>query len=322
MSKTRVALIGCGAIGKTHARAFAAHNELCEIVACVDRIPATADALASQYGCAAYYDSQAMLEEIRPDAVTIGTPTNTHLPLLREIAAQGCAVLCEKPLARNIQEAREMVELVESNHLIFMNAFCHRFHGPLNQARALVQDGTLGKLICFDNRWAVYVETITKQWHSNKEAGGGGVITEEAVHSFDIFRYLVGEVAAVSAQVTTTLPVTVEDSAVLNLRSVDGVLGHVFVTWLTPPGQFGFDLYGTRGMAKVDYRATPNLSYCLHGGEWIQVPYEGPDRFVGETGHFLDCVRSGQEPMITVRDGLRTIELIEEAYRSCGVQRA
>jgi len=314
MGRIRVAIIGCGGIAKAHAKAYAASQDLCQVVACADVVGSAAQAFGGEFGCAAYLDTAKMLDAVKPDAVSICSPPSGHLPAVRLAAERGIAVLCEKPLARNLAEANEMVEVVERQGIIFMNALCHRFHGPVNQTRKMLQEGKLGKLVHFYNRFAFRFDGVEKRWFTDPEIAGGGILLDTAVHSLDLFRYLVGEVAAISAQVSTTLPVAVEDSAALLMRSTSGVLGEISCSWVTPPGEAIVRLYGTEGMAELDYNAQPNLRYRLAGGEWITVPYEGPDRFTGETRHFLECVRDGVTPSITVRDGARVMELLAQAY--------
>jgi predicted dehydrogenase len=212
----------------------------------------------------------------------------------------------------------DMVAVVERAGIVFMNALCHRFHGPVNQARQLVGRGTLGRLVHFHNRFAFRFAGVEKRWFTDPEIAGGGILLDTAVHSLDLFRHIVGEVASVSAQVSTVLPVAVEDSAALLVRSVSGVTGEISCSWVTPPGEAIVRLYGTEGMAELDYSAEPNLRYRLAEGGWVSVPYSGPDRFEGETRHFLECVRDGTTPAITVRDGARVIELLARAYCSAG----
>jgi len=319
MGEIGVAVIGCGGIARAHARAYAVSQDLCQLVACADTVGDAAQAFGREFGCAAYDDTEKMLDEARPDAVSVCTPPAGHLHAVRLAAQRGVAVLCEKPLTRNLAEANEMVKVVEERGIIFMNALCHRFHGPVNQVREMLQEGKLGKLVHFYNRFAFRFDGVEKRWFTDPEVAGGGILLDTTVHSLDLFRYLVGEVAAVSAQVSTTLPVAVEDSAALLVRSTSGVIGEISCSWVTPPGEAVIRLYGTEGVAELDYNAQPNLRYRLLGGEWTTVPYEGPDRFAGETRHFLECVRDGVTPSITVRDGVRVMELLAQAYHAAGV---
>jgi UDP-N-acetylglucosamine 3-dehydrogenase len=320
-TKTRIAIIGCGGIARAHAKAYLANSDLGEIVACADVAAGAADAFGAEFGCAAYQDARTMLEAARPAAVSVCTPPLGHLPAVRLAAERGIAVLCEKPLTRNDAEAREMVALVEQSGIVFMNALCHRFHGPVNQARELLASGKLGKLIHFYNRFAFRFAGVESRWFVDPEVAGGGILLDTTVHSVDLYRYIAGEVASISAQVSTQLPIKVEDSAAILLRSVDGVLGEISCSWVTPPGEAVVRLYGTEGLAEIDYSAEPNLRYRVGAADWVAVPYQGPDRFAGETRHFLECVQAGKQPRVGVRDGARVIELLDMAYRSAGIAR-
>ncbi|MHB0855997.1 MAG: Gfo/Idh/MocA family protein [Anaerolineae bacterium] len=314
--KLRVALIGCGGIASAHATAYCACPDLCELVAGSDVSLAAANKLAEEFGFRAYTDTLRMLEEVAPDAVSICTPPVWHLPMARLAAQRGIAILCEKPLARNLPEADEIVALVRETGVLFMNALCHRFHGPINQLRSLITDGVVGQPVHWHNRFAFRFEGVQDRWFTNPEIAGGGVLLDTAVHSLDIFRYVVGEVRSIRAEVSTHLPIPVEDSAMLLVTSETGVTGEISCSWVTPPGESTITLYGTEATARLDYEADPNLSYQVAGRPWTPVPYTGPDRFEGEIRHFCECVRDGISPRITVEDGARAIALIDEAYRT------
>jgi predicted dehydrogenase len=113
MDRICVATIGCGGIAKAHAKAYAASLDLCQIVACADVVGSAAQAFGGEFGCAAYLDTAKMLDAVKPDAVSICSPPSGHLPAVRLAAERGIAVLCEKPLARNLAEANEMVEVMD-----------------------------------------------------------------------------------------------------------------------------------------------------------------------------------------------------------------
>lgn len=173
--KLRVAIAGCGGIAGAHAAAYKANSDLCELVACADVIGPAARAFGEKNACQAFADVSVMLRAVEPDVLSICTPPAGHLPVLRTAAQQKVAVLCEKPLARNSVEAREMVKLVNDNQMIFMNALCHRFHGPVNQMRDLLRAGTLGKAVHWYNRFSFRFEGVDKRWFVDPEVAGGGI---------------------------------------------------------------------------------------------------------------------------------------------------
>lgn len=321
MTKIRVAIIGCGGIANAHAAAYLANSEYCELVACADTVASAAQSFGQKYACRAFDDIVRMLDEAKPDAVSICTPPVAHLPITEMASARKIHVLCEKPMARNSTEAHAMIACVHQSGIVFMNALCHPFHGPVNQLKDLGASGQLGKIIHFYNRFAGRFANVENRWFVDQAISGGGILLDTAVHSLSIFRHLLGEVASVQAAMSTTLPIQVEDSAAVLLRSTSGVTGEISCSWVTTPGEWVIRLYGTSGVAEINYDAVPNLRYRLEQGDWIAVPYEGPDRFTLEIRHFLECVSTGATPVISVLDGARTIELIDEAYRSAGKER-
>jgi len=314
----QVALIGAGGIARAHARAYAAQPERCRLVAVTDISPSRADSLAAEFNCQAFSDVSTMLEQVRPDAVSVCTPPAVHLSGARAAVERGIAVLCEKPLSHDLRTAREMVALAGRAHVLLMTALCHRFHGPMMQLKAMIDAGKLGRLLHFYNRFAFRFKGVENTWFVVPEVAGGGILIDTLVHSIDLFRYLVGEVSAVSAHVSTTLPVAVEDSAVVMLRSGSGVSGICSCSWVSPPGQAVVQVFGSEGTAAIDYNANNGqLCYRTAGDEdWVAVPYDGPDRFVNETAHFLECVAEGRQPRVDGNEGAQVMAIIGAAYRA------
>ena len=313
-----VGLIGAGGIARAHARAYAAQPERCKLVAVADIVPEKAESLAAEFGCRAYPDIESMLDQARLDAVSVCTPPAIHLQGTRAAIERGVPVLCEKPLAHDLHAAREMTRMAESKGVLLMTALCHRFHGPMVQLKELIETSKLGTLLFFQNRFAFRFQGVEETWFVVPEVAGGGILIDTEVHAIDIFRYLVGEVATVSAQISTTLPISVEDSAVVMMRSRDGVPGVISCSWVSPPGEATVQVYGSEGTATIDYgRDQAQLRYRLAGKEaWTLVSYDGPDRFVNETGHFVECVAQGRPSRVDGREGAQVIAIIEAAYRA------
>ncbi|MDB5886236.1 MAG: oxidoreductase, partial [Polaromonas sp.] len=106
MSKLRLAVIGAGAIGRTHI-ALAKDHALFELAAIVDA-SGPAQGLAAQLGVAAYADTSAMLAVLRPDAVIVATPNATHADIGTECLQSGAHVLMEKPITDTLEDARRL----------------------------------------------------------------------------------------------------------------------------------------------------------------------------------------------------------------------
>ena len=325
MGKIRVAVIGAGGIAAAHLRAYAAHAERCEIVGIADVVESAAQAKAAQYGGQAFDAGERMLDAVKPDALSICTPPKFHPPAAQAAAARGIAVLCEKPPARNLAETEAIVAAAAEHGSLLQFAFCHRFHPPLRAAQALIASGRhLGRLAQIEIRFGFRFARAGASWFTEADIAGGGILIDTLVHSIDIFRALTGdeEVVNAQAQVSSTLPIEVEDSASLLLRSRGDVLGSLTCSWVTPVSEAVVRVYGTEGQAVIDYNAADGLRYKLAGdASWTAQRFDEPDRFVAQADHFLRCVETGQPPVVGAEDGLAVMRVIEAAYESAGVAR-
>jgi predicted dehydrogenase len=186
------------------------------------------------------------------------------------------------------------------------------------QLKETIEAGQLGEIVHFRNRFAFCFDGVEDTWFVVPEVAGGGVLIDTQVHAIDLFRYLVGRIASVSASTDTHLSISVEDSAVILMQSVDGVAGVASASWVSPPGEATVEVFGTRGTALIDYSVEDGqLRYRLSGEEtWTHVPYDGPDRFVNEIAHFLECVAKDRAPRTDGNEGVRVMAVIEAAYRA------
>lgn len=317
MRLIRVAIVGAGGMGGTHLRAYAAWPDRCEIVGVADIHLPAAEAKAVQVGARSFTDYVAMLDKLRPDAISICTPPDQHLPVARAAAARGIAVLCEKPPARTLAETQALVETMAAHGAILQFAFCHRFHGPVIQAQELIGTGKLGQIVQIDNRFGFRFQRAGHSWFTDPAVAGGGILIDTLVHSVDIFRSLAGEVAHVAASTSVTLPIQVEDSAAMLVTAQSGVIGVLTCSWVTPVSEAEVRIYGTEGEAVIDYGQGGGLRYKLAGdADWTQVPFDGPDRFARQAEHFLQAVATGSQPAVGANDGIQVMKVIEQAYRS------
>lgn len=321
MNKIRVAVIGAGGITGAHLCAYASLAERCEIVGIADIDESAARAKAEEHGGQVFADGVALLDQLRPDAVSICTPPKYRIPFVEAAAERGIAVLCEKPPARTLAETGTIVDAMRGGILQF--AFCHRFHAPLNAAQDLIRSGKLGELVQIENRFAFRFARAGNSWFTNPDIAGGGILIDTLVHSIDIFRALTGqEIETAQAALSSTLPIEVEDSASLLLRSSGGVLGALNCSWVTPVADAFVRIHGTEGQAIIDYNAAAGLRYQVaEDSDWTARHFDEPDRFLRQAAHFLDCVEGKSQPLVSGQDGLAVMRVIESAYESAGVRR-
>jgi predicted dehydrogenase len=147
---------------------------------------------------------------------------------------------------------------------------------------------------------------------------------DTSVHSLDLYRFLIGEITHVAAQLTAHTPgLGVEDNSVLLVNGPAGVPGIVEASWTTPVGDSVLMIYGTKGNLLVDYGAGAfGVAYIQRAGEAApaEIPRSGQDRFATEIAHFAGCVAGGEAPSPSLRDGLRIMQVIDTAYRVAGAK--
>lgn len=311
MSELKVGIIGCGGIGAVHVKSWA-RVEGARIVAACDADPAKAEAT----GATAYTDYATMLDAEQLDVVDICTPPNLHPAIAVETLKRGIPTICEKPLARTPEEARQITEAAAAGGTLLMTAFCHRFEPAVESVKAMIDAGTLGRILMFRNRFGTKFKGVEDRWFANVEVAGGGTLMDTSVHSVDLFRYLVGEVSAASAAVATYNPAIqgLEDSAAMVLKAENGAIGVIEASWMTPWSANVVEFYGELGVAEINYN-TGSARYILQGEtDWTPIESAKGDRFVKELENFVAVLRGEGQLRVTGHDGLRAVEVIHQAY--------
>ena len=307
----RIGIIGCGGIAGEHARGYQECEDV-QVAAGADVDLQRAISVAGQDH--AYTSFHELLAKEKLDAVSVCTPPKFHKDAVCAALEAGLAVLCEKPLAPNAEGARQMVECAERTDNLLVTAFCHRFHEPVRRAREIIKSGKIGKVIMFRNRFGAKMD-MTQVWFSKPDISGGGTIPDTSIHSIDLFRYLAGNPIKVSAALATAdARYKVEDCSVIMVQSRDGAIGTIEASWTSPGSANIIEVYGTDGAIVIDY-SKPGVRFMVaNSGQWQEEECSGPDRFVMQARHFVDCVRNGSKPIVDGTDGLRAAEVVDAAY--------
>lgn len=312
-----VAIIGAGNMGGTHARAYREAGGRVTAVCDVDA--ARAAAFASAHRCRAYTDADEMLDVARPIAVSICTPPVDHRRAAEAALSRGIAVLCEKPLADSVAAGHVIVSAAARGGAPCMTGFCHRFHEPVLQVKGLLDTGSIGRPVLFRSRFAARFASVERTWFSDRSVSGGGALMDTGVHSIDLYRFLIGDIARVSAELATETPgLGVEDNSVVLVNGPAGIPGVIEASWTTPAGGSLLVIYGTEGTAMVDYTAGAfGVARIQRAGASSPetLPRAGRDRFAAEIAHFLASIASGDGVSPDARDGLRAMDVIDAAYR-------
>lgn len=280
MTQLGIALIGFGSIGRVHAigyRALPFHYGLpadsYKIVGVATSRPETARQAAEELGCEVWTTEYRDLID-RPDVhiVDCCTPNNSHAGIVLAAAAAGKHIYCEKPLAMNVTEARQMVDAVERAGVKSQMTFNFRFFPAITRARQLIEEGLLGQIYSFRGRYyrASYVDPNRPlSWKLKQERSGAGALFDIGSHILDLIYYLLGDFGSVQATLDTIIkerplsrssaekgPVDVDDIALLHLRLAEPAqtLGVVDISRVATgtTNEIQLEIYGDQGALRFD----------------------------------------------------------------------
>ena len=244
-----VGMLGYDFMGKAHTNAFKKIPYMMYPPPAVPRLVAicgrTEEAVAEaarRYGYEGYYtDWRKMLENDAVQLFDDGAPNNVHAEPSIMAAQAGKHVLCEKPLARNAEEAKKMLEAVQKAGVKHMTAFNYRFVPAVRQIRELIDSGKLGQIYHFRavylQEWIMPHYNEKRIWRLNKEVAGSGALGDLGAHIIDLAHYLVGGIKSVSAFTKTfiderplpdgsgTGKVDVDDAFVAAIEFENGAIG-------------------------------------------------------------------------------------------------
>ena len=313
----KIAIIGGGGIGATHADAYRAVGG--NVVAVVEPIIEVAEKFSERYDLAPYTSLSDLLESAnRPDAISICTPPFTHRELVEEALAAGIHILCEKPMAHTLEDAEAIYRATQTTDAVFATGYCQRFQPELEFMHALIGSGRIGTVRTFYNSFSSHQADIENRWFGRKRLAGGGVVIDTAIHSIDIFRYLCGEVVAVSGSMSTALDsieLEVEHTATLGLRSEKEVIGTINCSWKLPNGTSVVRVSGSAGTLSFDYLKEGEVVFESEAGEVEVLRIESGDRFAREVAAFLNAVNKGTSPRTGAFDGLVGLAVVTAVYR-------
>ena len=335
MEKTRVALLGCGFIANIHAESYGRFVSDAEVVAVYGRHKAHAEEFAKKHGIPAWYDDlDALLAAEQVDVVDICLPNYQHHEACLKAAEANKHVICEKPLALTLEQADEMIAACESRNLKLMYAEELCFAPKYERVRALVEAGAVGDIYML--KQGEKHSGPHSRWFYQKETAGGGVMMDMGCHALAWFRWMNrnNPVKSVYASMKTVLHSDItdcDDNTITIVEFENGVTGLAEDSWAKHGGMDDrIEVYGTKGVSYADlFQGNSALTYSQDGYDyamekagssqgWTFTIFEEAfnQGYPQELSHFIHCVRTGDTPVVTGRDGRAVLEIICAAYAS------
>jgi len=314
---TNVAVVGVGYWGRNLVRNFyelGALSTLCDAQSSVEQ------KCRQEYADVKFYSEfSAVLSDPLIAAVVLATPAATHYQMAKAALEAGKDVFVEKPLAIDVEQGEELVDLAAAKSRILMVGHILRYHPAILKLRELIQEGTLGRInYLYSNRLNI-----------------GKIRTEEnilwsfAPHDISVMLALLDELPTrVSCQGGAYLNRGIYDVTLSHFDFPSGVQAHIFVSWLHPVKEQRLVVVGSEKMAVFDDTSEQKLVLYPHKVEWknrIPTAFKAKGENVTldvreplrvECQHFLECIASRTPPATDGGEGLRVLRVLDACQRA------
>ena len=354
MKKLRVGLIGLGGVAEAHLEGYR-QVEMIEVVAGSEIQPERLEKMARKWGLKGYSDYREMLALENLDVACVLTPARSHREITQRVAACGVHVLCEKPLAVTLEDARVMIDDCEKAGVKLCYGATWRFLPACRKAKEIIETGSLGSIILLletyvGGRGFDHFRDAGPMHYPPGGPGGGGMgLVDHGIHLIDMFMWLTGSpVESVFGRGNYSGQPPATEYLTMNLQN--GAVGQLVYNEATIPCEMpyegifswggswdinynltlgggwdalpqNFRIYGTKGALRVFHYANKMFLFEKEKREQIRVPDRPmPGNFALQMESFASAIREKRSPEVTGQDGLRALEIALAAYQSYETQ--
>jgi predicted dehydrogenase len=307
----RVGIVGAGFIAKEHAKGYSKFpSDRAKLVAVADVNLDRAKELAESYHAKAVASIDELLD-LDVDVISVCVPTPFHSSISIKAMKKGKHVLCEKPMARTVKEAEEMISVSKEMNVKLMIGQVSRYEADHLAARDVLLRGEIGKLY-------MATETITSAfpswdtgWFSNYDMSGGPLL-DLGIHSIDFLMWMFNEpvkrVYALGSRYQGDMPTY----TLMTMRFTGGGIGMVEASWGHPPShpfQYFAEFVGEEGRMKWGYDDLASMKVTKGDNSPEQMIMLGTNSFTREIEAFINCVEKDTLSPISSESALATLKV-------------
>ncbi|WP_091483158.1 Gfo/Idh/MocA family protein [Gracilibacillus orientalis] len=274
--------------------------------------------MAKTFHASFYTDLDEMLQTDL-DAVIVCSENANHKDHVVTAANYKKHILCEKPIATEINDALEMIDACNQNNVILQVAFPVRFAPVIQEVQRLVNEKEIGSILAINT---TNHGQMPGGWFVDPKLSGGGCATDHIVHIVDTLRWILrDEVKSVYAEFDTRFyDIVVEDCGHVILEFESGIVVTIDPSWSRPKtfpiwGDVTLELFGDKGTIAVDAFKQHTVLFNDRDNKLENLVWSD-DMDEELTKDFLQCVTESRPPFISGEDGLRTLEVVKAAYQS------
>jgi len=323
-------IVGTGVIGAIHADAIAMVPDA-RLAAVTDVAVSAAAAFAAAHHCAAEPDLDALLARPDVDVVSVCVPSGLHAEVGIRAARAGKHLAVEKPIDVTLDAADRLIEAARAAGVALTVISQHRFDPGLIEAKTLIDEGALGRLVLGEasTKWyrtqAYYDSAAWRGTH----AMDGGSLMNQGIHYVDLLRWCMGPVREVTALCATqTHQIEVEDTSLAALRFISGALGTIVASTSVFPGfAQRLEITGTGGTVTIEDGAIVRRAF----GSGADEPGGPPGgaaaagsnpaavdvaSHAAQLADLLTAIGARRDPAVTGEDGRAALEIVRAVYES------
>jgi predicted dehydrogenase len=253
MEKLGVGIIGCGLMGEKRAGVLAQFPD-CHLKMVYDIDSEKGKRLPEKYGGSVAQSCEEVLWSKDVDVVIVSTINKPLVPISVNALQSGKHVLCEKPPGRNLEETKQLCEMVSRSKGRLKVGFNHRHHPAISKAKELIDCGKIGPLYylrCFYGHGGR--PGYDKEWRADRELSGGGELLDQGIHVIDLFRWFLGDFEEAFGYTNTYFwDMDVEDNAFAFFKTGKGQVALMHTSWTQWKNRFTFEMFGESGYLIVD----------------------------------------------------------------------
>ena len=314
MKKLKAAVVGTGAMGKSHARIYSDMDKV-ELMAVCDKDEKIVNEIAKKYNANLFTDYKKIDESL--DAVSVCVPTKLHKDISLFFINKGINVIVEKPIASNVEEAKILIEAAKKNNVKLMVGHVERFNPVINEIKKRLDNNEMGKIYSITtNRFSPFPHRVIDV----------GVTIDLAIHDIDIIMYLnKAKIKRIYAEMGQKIHASHEDMLNAIIKFENNVTGAINTNWLTPKKVREINVTGENGMFIAEYLtqdlyfyknefAEKNFDYSegiksVIEGDMVKIKINNKEPLLSELEEFRDCIINDRKPAVTGEDGLKALEV-------------
>ncbi|GAF63194.1 putative dehydrogenase [Bacillus sp. TS-2] len=334
----KVAIIGVGAISKSHIDAYLSFQERCEIVALCDIYPEKAQRAAEKFPnhLSVYSNYKQMINEEEIDLVSVCTPPYTHADITIDVLESGVNVLVEKPMASSLEECDAMNEAAKRNKKLLSVVAQNRFMTPVKKLKSVLNSGLAGEIvhIQIDSHWWRGYSYYDLWWRGTWEKEGGGCTLNHAVHHIDMLQWMVGMPKEITAVATNAAHdnAEVEDLSIAICKYENNCLAQITSSVVHHGEDQTLIFQGRNARISVPWKVIASQS--MENGFplndpileselqkiYDQYPAQKHEGHSGQIEDILLALEGKKEVLVDGIQGKRTLELIMAIYQAASLK--